>query len=765
MNRDLTRKPRTALALCLAIAAPSVLVAGCGSSDSNEKTDIGVSAIIFTSRASTTQNADGTVSIDVSGGNSQVIDYERYVPGGSLNILSPPRPDGTVTNLTAAFPQADFNGVDVSFDAQQAVFSMKKDPNDHYHIYTVQLTGDHAIHQKTAGDQDDINPIYIAGGRIAFATNEMYTEMGTRADEYEHGRVVSQLATISVNGGDADRRLFAQNLSHTVAPFLRADGKVGYSRWEHLGPVNDVKIFAANPDGTNMIAVAGQHTKPVNSLINVREYSPNQMVAIGTTRNRTIHSGTLLLVDARNHADPVCLDPNADYTGHTCLDEEHATFNILSKDVPTGSDPSPVGRYREPSTLPDGRILVSWADGPVNDLNEQSLTPPDYGIYVFDPNTQTNQLIYNNRQMWDLNAMAITPRKEPPVIGDLQHVQDATQPVRLGSFNIHQTSLQENVDGAEFSGTPLSQALQGAVAVRVVEGFSSEAAKGVTMFGLTMHEGAAVLGEAPVYADGSWLANVPAYIPVHLQPVDKYDLSIRSQGLWIQGEPGENRRCVGCHESRTGDGTPAFGQNPTAAEQQGAQAFTEQISDRLEVPWDKNDLGKAYIQQIFDAKCTSCHDGGANDPFAGKQYTVTRTDPVTGQQTTYTIPYLKLTSDPVTVYYDRKVHTWPVSYVSLFYPSAMMMDMGTEKVTGDVPPMWMVPANARGSAMIQKLNVRAADGTTAWPGTLHDEDKGQALTADERKMLILAADLGGQFYARQNTEFQANTNDPVSGTK
>ena len=79
--------------------------------------------------------------------------------------------------------------------------------------------------------------------------------------------------------------------------------------------------------------------------------------------------------------------------------------------------------------------------------------------------------------------------------------------------------------------------------------------------------------------------------------------------------------------------------------------------------------------------------------------------------------------------------------------------------------MWMVPANARGSAMIQKINVRAADGTTAWPATLHDEDKGMALTPDERKALILAADLGGQFYARQNTEFQPNVSDPVAATK
>ncbi len=58
--------------------------------------------------------------------------------------------------------------------------------------------------------------------------------MGTRADEYEHAREALQLATITVDGGDAARHLFAQNLSHTVAPFLRYDGRIGFSQWEHF---------------------------------------------------------------------------------------------------------------------------------------------------------------------------------------------------------------------------------------------------------------------------------------------------------------------------------------------------------------------------------------------------------------------------------------------------------------------------------------------------------------------------------------------------
>jgi hypothetical protein len=280
------------------------------------------------------------------------------------------------------------------------------------------------------------------------------------------------------------------------------------------------------------------------------------------------------------------------------------------------------------------------------------------------------------------------------------------------------------------------------------------------MFGLTMHEGAAVLGETAVYKDGSWLANIPPYIPVHLQPIDKFGLSIRSQGTWIQGSPGEDRRCPGCHESRTGQGVPAFGQNPSAAEQHGADNLMIPVKDRVangEYGWN------VKVQPIFDAKCASCHNSSTTT-----YYQLTRTDPVTGKQTTYNIPYLDLSSTPVTAFYDRNVYTWPASYVSIFYPAAMAMDMNT-KVSGKVPPMWGIPANARGSALIEKINVTADDGTTAWPVSthpLHPEDVGVTLSPDERRTLILTDDLGGQYYARDNTGFAPfSAGDPVAASK
>ena len=92
---------------------------------------------------------------------------------------------------------------------------------------------------------------------------------------------------------------------------------------------------------------------------------------------------------------------------------------------------------------------------------------------------------------------------------------------------------------------------------------------------------------------------------------------------------------------------------------------------------------------------------------------------------------------------------------------------GTTTVTGNVPPMWGVPGSARASALIEKLNLtrrRRHDGLAVATHPLHPEDKGVTLTDDERKTLaVYPMDLGGQFYARQNTGFVPFTSgDPVT---
>jgi hypothetical protein len=737
------------LSVALALAGAVALggAAGC-SSEERDPVVPGVEALVFVKRAFQTEGGLG--EDNVAGGAGQVFDYGRYHPGpdSGLYLLSPPTPEGRLTNLTAEFRDVDINGIDLSFDAKQVVMSMRHGGDDRYHLYLVNLDGS-GIRQLTFEPWDDITPIFVPGGRVAFVTNQAYTEMGTRADEYNHGRGVAQIATIALATGDADRRLCSQNLSHTANPFLMSDGSVGYSRWEHLGPINDVKLFRMNPDCTQMVAVAGQHGKPFNSLVQATEIRPGVFIGIGTSRSRTIQAGALVQVDARARGG----------SGSIALDEQAATFDILTPAVPrTAADPpSGVGRFRSPRALPStDKILVSWSDGEVNDRSELAGTAPQFGIYLWDPATRQRTLVYDDPNYWDLYATPVIARPVPEVrTGVTPGTYEPTSPAVIGSIDVTATSLDESVGGygdAALRGMPLGAALSQAVRMRIIEGFSSEIGP-VGQFGLTMHEGGAVLGEVPVHADGSWAARVPAYLPYHLQPIDEFGLAIRNQMLWIQAMPGEDRRCGGCHEGRTETILPRSGP-VTIAQQVGPTNVVLPIAERREFPWAGSTVAGENVQDLLNAKCASCHSGGAGDPFAGQFYEMSVTPMGATEPLVFRIPVLDLSDRPIQTYYEREVVTYPASYVSLLMASAMM---GRTEITGGnaEPIEWVEPGHARGSRFIAKVNaVSERDPSrTAWPTALHPENVGgPALTREERLMLIQSIDLGAQYWSRRNVE-------------
>ena len=392
---------------------------------------------------------------------------------------------------------------------------------------------------------------------------------------------------------------------------------------------------------------------------------------------------------------------------------------------------------------------MSWANGDVNERNELAGTAPNWGIYLFNPETQERTLVYDDPNQWDLYAIPVAVRPEPPVITPTVDANpDPLEPAIIGSIDVTQTSLNETVSGAQFDGTPLGDALGDAVRMRIIEGFSSEIGA-VGHFGLTMAEGAAILGETPIHEDGSWRAAVPAYLPYHLQPIDRYGLAIRNQRLWIQAMPGETRNCGGCHASRSETVQARMGAT-TIAQQVGPDMDTHiSIPDRVELPWF-GAASRENVQDVLDRNCVGCHDGGANDPFAGRQYTVEVTT-MEGEMLTYQIPYLDLSSRLLEVYYEEEVVSYPASYISLLYPSAMM---GDSMAIGDVPPMWIEPSNARGSYLIEVMNQTAELDATdiAYDRPMHPEDQGVTVSREDRNVLIQAADLGGQYYTRWNVE-------------
>ena len=90
MNRRLRRASMlTVLGLSVAVAGTACSGQSTTSGSGSSGGIAGVQSILFIKRQTTTVTERRSRRVDVAGGNGQVLDYQRYVPGGSLNILSP----------------------------------------------------------------------------------------------------------------------------------------------------------------------------------------------------------------------------------------------------------------------------------------------------------------------------------------------------------------------------------------------------------------------------------------------------------------------------------------------------------------------------------------------------------------------------------------------------------------------------------------------------------------------------------------------------
>jgi hypothetical protein len=125
-----------------------------------------------------------------------------------------------------------------------------------------------------------------------------------------------------------------------------------------------------------------------------------------------------------------------------------------------------------------------------------------------------------------------------------------------------------------------------------------------------------------------------------------------------------------------------------------------------------------------------------------------------------------LTDKPVTIDYGMgDVQEYPASYISMAGPDMEAVDMGNLTITGTLPCktvggqptlQCMEPQNARDSYVIRLLNPVQVfpspnTGVRAFQTTPHAQAKGfTELTPTEFYKLILAADMGVNYYAREN---------------
>ena len=731
----------------ITIGAALALVGGSGCGGGDETGPLGeVDALVVLQRPKRNDMGD-------------IFQYTSYVPGARLVKLSPPTADGKLETLFptpaqgAEFSAVDISGYDLSFDAKTIVFSAKLADNERYGLFLLTLESGNVDQIPTDPGRDYTSPIFLPGDRIMFTTNAV-VEPGApqHVDEYERG-VTLQLGRINVDG--TGEELGPRNLSHRTFPTLASDGRVMFTNWDHLGPMNAGHLLFVNQDMQELREAFGKEGSGAsNSTLKAREIAPGRFVAIATSRDRTVQSGALIDIRLGTPA----MDDGT-LTAAQNMAEANATFSVLTPDVPRGREPSAdtVGRYYDAFPLnakdkPD--LLVSWADGPVESgvLGAANLSA-DFGVYLYDSNRQSRLPILNDPEMWDIFARPLQTRTAPPIVGSASD-PNLQGSALIGSLDAYDSSLEDFAPGSLYG-------------VRVIEGFSSE--EGFPeMFGSTMFEGQAQLGVAKIASDGSWLARVPANVPLALQVVDHFGMSALSEPVWFSARAGESRVCGGCHEDRTKTTlvdpgvTQAFAIGPldarasiaradrmsTLADLANADLVTTQNGktvgdDKLVgMAWDK------AVQPIFDAKCVSCHDGTPGP--ANPTYTISTADGLQSVTWTFNLSGAKL---PLVIDGEDIAGEWTASYFSIAGPDMEAIEEGNLVISGDFK-VYMEPQNARGSLLIQKVNPTklypAPSSERAFTTTPHSSVGYPELTPTEFLKLILAADMGVNFYAREN---------------
>ncbi len=494
--------------------------------------------------------------------------------GGNLYSLVPASSDGKLTNLTN-LESGDVADPEISYDGLKVLFSMRKSSSDNWHIYEMNIDGSH-LRQITNAKADDFDPTYLPNGKIIFTSNRPGF-----IDEYNRQKA-EVLHRMNADGSDVEQISF--NLSDDFDPIVLRDGHVAYTRWEHHGTMNRFPVFNVNPDGCAAFVLFGPHNR---NFFHVRELPDGDLIGI-MSRRVNGDAGALAILHLNEfHSDP----PSAD-------DRVNITEQIVAEDELNGP-PFSKGAFKYPVPLPDGRIMVCYASGSLEDSDET-----DWGLYTIKRSGKELALFYNDPKTNEFDAVVIAPRPVPPIIPEtIDHS------VTTGLFLDKSVYFRQTNDGQEVPDPgEIKQ-------IMVYEGIPMTS-DDRDLISLTSFERKRILGIAPVYEDGSCIFRVPVNTPISVNTLDSLGRSVVSKRTWFYIRPGEPMGvCIGCHSPRgqTQPGEP-YARNMAPMD------LTPSIENREIIDF------KNALAPIIDQKCVSCHNGSSTDTDLNLSLEITGTE-------------------------------------------------------------------------------------------------------------------------------------------
>jgi len=428
-------------------------------------------------------------------------------PGRNLFSLVPARPDGQLTQLTF-LTTGEVYDPEPSYDGKKLLFSMRKDGEDWYHLFEMQLDGS-GLRQLTDGPFNDISGVYLPDGQIVFCSDRSGV-----LDEYHEERS-EFLFSMKSDGSHIEQLTFVPGIY--FEPTILQNGLILCSFWDafHISVAPFIKhetyLITLRPDGTE--------ERPLFGAGQYKFYNRNRHSAIGLTRPGELPDGRILV---QSEMGPSLYDPNLGTALATSLTPVFpATTSVQTGGTTFMAHLSPTGTRSSPYPLPDGRFLMA-------------ATPPgsrDIGLYAVNPDTRQIELLFDrpNVSEWDAVPIGLSrpvPRTLPEKVRDKQSA--------FATFIVVDTHAADTPERVELN--------QRARFARVLQAEYTD----VTTSSHTSLE-TRILGTVPIFPDGSIAFEAPAETPLFVETLDARGQRLVLQAGYMSARAGEVKSCFGCH--------------------------------------------------------------------------------------------------------------------------------------------------------------------------------------------------------------------------
>jgi hypothetical protein len=607
--------------LCSAVFALSACDPGSGSGDGIDPGILEI-PVAFIKRPIPVDDMGDDVQPDVR-------EPRLFMAGGDVYLRTSSAIGASVTNITSSITggTGDVKGLNANHEGTKIIFSLRlfdPDPNNppfpSWNIYEYDLTtsalNQVMTSQLIAEEGDDLYPSYLPDGRILFTSNrqrqskEMLINEGKpRFSSLDEDENIPALVLHVMNGDGTDIHQISFNQSHDLYPQVLTQyqgGRIVFSRWDNAAGNNEINIYTANPDGSDMEILYGSQSHATGTgganihFTNLREMVNGDLMVITKPFDGTFGGGDIVVIDVDRFTD--IAKPIWPMNGLPGPAQVPATISNIANDGSISVN----GRYSSAFPIWDGsnRMLVSKSSCrlDVNGVTRPCIDPylsepaafeksPGYGIWLYDMDGDTHKpIVLAEAGMVMTEVITVQNRTRAPVILDktlLGQLDTGWETDVVGVVNIK--SVYDMGDNTPFNGCYFG-VCTGAAGISSVWDFADPAnavaaerpARFVRFikpvgipdpndptlanppdldnnaFGPQRNRGMReIVGYAPVEPDGSVKVKVPANIPLSLEVLDGEGRRIGpAHHNWFQVQPGDTLNCVGCHDLNNGGNPP-----------------------------------------------------------------------------------------------------------------------------------------------------------------------------------------------------------------